>query len=150
MTHTEDRESTPTFAECIITLCDAGIRLTSQRRTILKWASQMADGFTIPQAVQALSTRGIGQATVYRTLGMLGELGLLREIVRAGTRQKRLRITSPRHHHAIVCDSCGKVEEFDTCGWALLSQLLKLQTGFQIRDHYLEVHGTCRKCQRAS
>ena len=127
----------------------AGIRLTNQRRTILEWVAGMASTFTISQAVEALKRHGIGQATVYRTLSILEKLGLLRKASVSGY-ENRFISSRPGHHHSIICDSCGAVEEFHNCGWSLLKELLSLQTGFDVHDHYLEVHGTCSACRKIS
>jgi Fur family peroxide stress response transcriptional regulator len=128
------------------TLRKAGVRITSQRRKILGWIIGMNQGFTVNGAVDAMIPHGIGQATVYRTISIMKELGLLRQI-RDPQYGSRLYCKIPGRHHAIICDGCGRVEEFDHCGWSLLKQLLNLQTGFEVHDHFLEVHGVCSQCR---
>ncbi len=128
---------------------DAGIRLTNQRIILLDWVIHQEQGFTMQQAIDAVQPHGIGQATVYRAIAVLEELGLLRKM--KDPRRGHLFIPSrPGHHHSIICDSCGRVEEFDTCGWQLLKELLCLQTGFDVHDHYLEVRGICALCKNKS
>jgi len=125
----------------------AGVRVTRQRRRFWEWASEQKRGFTISRALSAMKRLGIGQATVYRNTATLERLGLLRRIGN-GNRSERLYCCSqPGQHHSIVCASCGLVKEFDTCGWALLKELLRLQTGFEVQDHYMEVRGICPQCQ---
>lgn len=130
-------------------LKSAGVRLTQQRKRFWEWAAGQKRGFTIPQALDAMRGYGIGQATVYRNTATLERLGLLRRIGNGNRSDRVYCCSKPGHHHSIVCDRCGLVREFDTCGWALLRELLSLQTGFEIQDHYMEVRGICPECQAA-
>ncbi len=127
----------------------AGVRLTQQRRRFWEWAAGQKRGFTISQALSAMKRCGIGQATVYRNTTTLERLGLLRRIGNGNGSDRMYCCCKPGHHHSIVCASCGLVKEFDTCGWALLKELLSLQTGFEVEDHYMEVRGICPECQAA-
>jgi Fur family ferric uptake transcriptional regulator len=87
----------------------------------------------------------LGRATVYRTLELLTELGILRPIY-MGENTPRFIRTEGGHHH-LVCNDCGEVIEFDECMAGELSQTIQEQFGFEIGSHLLEFYGRCRQCK---
>lgn len=149
MGHTEADGCAGAQVEFQAVLKAAGVRLTEQRRRLWEWAARQKRGFTLSQAIRAMKRYGIGQATVYRNIATLEQLGLLRRIGNGNRSDRVYCCCKPGQHHSIVCARCGLVEEFDTCGWALLRELLSLQTGFDVQDHYMEVRGICPDCQTA-
>jgi Fur family ferric uptake transcriptional regulator len=89
-----------------------------------------------------------GLATVYRTLRKLADEGAL-DVLREDPVQLRYRACTPEHHHHLVCESCGKVEEIPECdvsGWAAR---VARRRGFRVRSHRAEILGECRECSRA-
>ncbi len=149
MEHAEEGGCAGAQVEFQAVLKSAGVRLTEQRKRLWDWASGQKRGFTISRALSAMKRYGIGQATVYRNIATLERLGLLRRIGNGNRSDRVYCCCNPGQHHSIVCDRCGLVKEFDTCGWALLKELLSLQTGFEVQDHYMEVRGICPECQAA-
>ena len=74
-----------------------GIPLTRQRRTIWEYFATAGRASTIPEAAEALRAQGIGQATVYRAVGLFTELGLLLS-VHVGVGQSLLYGATRRSH----------------------------------------------------
>ncbi len=128
-------------------LAAAGERLTGPRRTVWDALAGARQGFSAPELAAWLAGQGVGQATVYRTLELLERLGLVRLAALPGGRAGYLAVR-PGHSHALICDSCGEVQDFEACGWNVVGELIELKTGFKLQSHYLEVHGLCPRCQQ--
>jgi len=125
---------------------DSGARLTSQREQAWDVFRAHPAGLTITEAVGELETHGIGLSTVYRTVALFEEMGLLKRVHDVGG-EHRYVAGRPGHFHPLVCRSCGVVVEFEACGMEAIEQQLTRDTGFTIEGHEIEVHGTCPKCQ---
>jgi Fur family ferric uptake transcriptional regulator len=85
----------------------------------------------------------VGLVTVYRTLDLLGGLGIVRRLDLGDGARYEL---AEDHHHHMICESCGDISEFDEC--PLDPALLPLQSSeFEVRSHSLEVYGRCLACR---
>jgi Fur family ferric uptake transcriptional regulator len=85
----------------------------------------------------------VGTVTVYRTLDLFSELGLVRRLdLGYGPRYE----LAEDHHHHLICEDCGSVTEFEWCPVDLQS-LPRAGGGFEVRAHSLEVYGTCSACR---
>ena len=91
-------------------------------------------------------TPRIGLVTVYRTLNILAELGLICE-VRTGENTRSYIGSPPEHHGHLICSECDKVVDFTGCNLGELEQRLSRETGLAIDDHRLEFFGLCHDCQ---
>ncbi len=83
----------------------------------------------------------VGLVTVYRTIGLLGELGLVRRLELGDGSRYEL---AEDHHHHLICESCGSISEFEAC--PLDPDLLPPEE-FEVRSHSLEVYGRCSGCR---
>ena len=92
---------------------------------------------------------GIGLVTIYRTLEILAELGLICEVHTGGNCRSYLMRRPSEHHHHLICSDCGTVVDFTDCDLSRLEQRLHRETGFKIENHLLEFAGQCQNCQRA-
>ncbi|MEL7562987.1 Fur family transcriptional regulator [Dehalogenimonas sp. 4OHTPN] len=137
-----------TYEYCVFqALKAAGYKLTQQRRAIVG-AVLAADKSMTPQALYAAAAKKhpeIGLVTVYRTLALLDQLGLLCQFQPDGA-ARSFKAGSREHHHHLVCRGCGEVVDFGRCPLELKTVLEK-ETGFHITDHRLEFTGFCRECQ---
>jgi Fe2+ or Zn2+ uptake regulation protein len=124
-----------------------GIPFTRQRHRIWQYFSAADRAATIAEAADALRDDGVGQATVYRTVTLLSDLGLL---ARVQDRSGQICYTAPPigHSHPLICGACRRVVRFDGDGdVAALEQRLADVTGFSIYGHHLEVYGICPECR---
>jgi Fe2+ or Zn2+ uptake regulation protein len=122
-----------------------GLRFTPQREAVWHLFESDPAGFTISQATVTLGPRGIGQATVYRTIKALQELGFLKWVYHRGG-DRRFVASRPGHSHMLVCRSCSKAVEFGDCDLSVLEKLIAMQTGFAVEGHHLEFFGLCPEC----
>ena len=126
-----------------------GIPFTRQRRLIWDYFAGADRAATIGEAAHALRSDGVGQATVYRTVTLLSDLGLL---ARVQDRRGEICYTAPPigHSHPLICGVCRKVVRFDGDGDVKdLEARLAAETGFSIYGHHLEVYGICPACREA-
>jgi len=128
----------------------AGHRLTRPRWAVLQVLQSHGEHLSLAE-VLARGRKlypGLSRATVYRTLELLTELGLIRPIY-LGERGSRVVCVEGGHHH-MVCLECGAAIHFDDCLIQDYEQTLGERTGFQIRGHLLEFYGVCRQCRQRS
>ncbi len=133
--------------EIVMQLRRSGHKVTSQRITIIKSFIQSSELLTpsaLHQKVRQIDPE-IGEVTVYRTLNILSELGLICMI---HTHQNTHSYIShpPEHHDHLICSQCGRVVNFMDCNTADLEKRLSSETGFEISDHRLDFFGRCREC----
>jgi len=143
MKSSKDINTTQNLKQSLHTL---GQRFTNQRESIWQLFSTAPNGYTIHDAAAALKKKGIGHATVYRTVKTLQKLGRL-HWVHEKTGEHRFVARHASHSHMLACRSCGLVVEFESCNLTLLEKLLALETGYRIEGHELELYGLCPECR---
>lgn len=84
----------------------------------------------------------VGMVTVYRTLDLLTDLGIVRRMELGDGPRYEL---ADDHHHHMVCESCGDISEFDLCPLDPNKSFLE-SPGFKVRSHSVEVYGRCAAC----
>jgi Fur family ferric uptake transcriptional regulator len=133
--------------EVIARLRRSGHKLTPQRIAIIKMVIESKEHLTpgaLYEKVRQIDPE-IGEVTVYRTLNILSELGL---VCMVHTRENvHCYIGRPAgHHDHLICANCGKVIDFTNCNMSRLEERLSSETGFTIREHRLDFYGVCREC----
>ena len=143
-----DRQSADVAVETIADVFrQRNIPFTRQRRLVWEYFAGSDRAATIAEAADALRPAGVGQATVYRTVTLLTDLGLL---ARVQDRRGEIGFTAPPlgHSHPLVCGVCRRVVRFDGDGdLAGFEERLAADTGFAIYGHHLEVYGICPACR---
>jgi len=127
-----------------------GYKITPQRRTIINNIIDTHEHLT-PAAIYEKVCRenpGIGLVTIYRTLEMLTELGLICEMHAGGSCRSYLMRRPAEHHHHLICADCGRVIDFTDCDLGGLERRLAKATSFKINGHLLEFLGQCRSCRK--
>jgi len=133
-------------------LAARGIRMTAQRRAILKvieTASKHLDASQILRKAQVLDA-SVDRSTVYRTLDLLKRQGLVDELDLmhlTGEGHFYERKLSRDHIH-MACLRCGKITEFVSETFDSLKEQLERDCRFHIVVSRLEVGGYCSSCRR--
>jgi Fur family transcriptional regulator, peroxide stress response regulator len=83
-------------------------------------------------------------ATVYNNLRVFREVGLVKELT-YGDASSRFDYVTSDHYH-VICDECGKIVDFHYPGLDEVEQLASHVTGFKVRNHRMEIYGTCDNC----
>jgi Fur family ferric uptake transcriptional regulator len=124
------------------------LRLTEARAAIVEAALAREGHYPIEELIADLKKRGIrgSKATVYRTLPLLAEAGILEPAILAGE-TRSYETTFGRHHHDhLRCGRCGKVIEFEFEAFELLQRDVAAKYGFRLEAHHHELVGTCPEC----
>lgn len=127
-----------------------GYKLTKPRRAVLDVLHSVASHMTPEQVYEQARRKHkkLSLVTVYRTLALLHQLGLVQRVHLNDGCHSFARTDSTKgegHHHQVICQDCGRVEELADC--ALPLQKISAETGFQISQHRVEVMGRCPDCQ---
>lgn len=125
----------------------AGLKVTSARLNVLDVFHRNRKPLSIKNLVSAVKSQRIDQATVYRVVKSLLAVDLIRPVeLRHGHAHYEL-VDNTKHHHHMVCDNCGKVEDITVPGEAQLLARIQKTHQYQLRDHAVEMFGLCRNCQ---
>lgn len=89
----------------------------------------------------------IGQATVYRTLKLICESGIAREVKFDGKLTRYEHLYGHEHHDHLICLKCGKFEEVVNTDIEKLQEEVAKRNGFLLESHRLEMFGLCKKCR---
>ncbi len=127
-------------------LRERGYRLTPQRELILSAVEQLGHA-TPDDVVHAVrqKSQAVNISTVYRTLELLEDLGLVRHAHLSDRAPTYHSAAAPAHVH-LVCRTCGRLEEMSEDLVEPLTQGLSEQHGFVTDVGHLTIFGTCRAC----
>ena len=122
-------------------------RATRQRQAVSDLLSERSDFRSAQQIHAELRERGaaIGLATVYRNLALLVSLGEVDTLQREDG-ESLYRHCSQRHHHHLVCRSCGRTVEVAGPAVEAWANAVAAEHGFSDVSHTLELFGTCGPC----
>jgi len=124
-----------------------GVRATPRRLEVLGELAQERDDVTAQQLWSRLRERDsrAGLATVYRTLALLSEKGVIDSLSHHGT-ELCYRLCTDSHHHHLLCTNCHRVVEIEQCidGWI---DEVTSRHGFVVTDHRVEITGVCADCR---
>jgi len=101
----------------------------------------------IYRTVRSMDPR-VGYTTVYRTMKLLTECGLAREIDLADGITRYEHLFNHQHHDHMICMECGKSIEFYNEDIEALQDAASVQLGFKVQDHKLQIYGLCRNCRQ--
>ena len=138
-------------AERIYTLLkEAGYRVTKPRQAVCRVLLETPTPLSIEEIHAKLATRTINRVSIYRTVQLFCDLGVVRRLqFHEGFARYELADTFGSHHHHFVCDRCGRVEDIHTCPLAATEQAIVRHTHSRITSHSLEFYGLCGVCARA-
>ncbi len=130
-------------------LLRSGVKLTHQRLEIFREVARSLEHPNADQVLCAVRERmaTVSLDTVYRTLSLATELGLLSTL---GLRAETLRFdANTAQHHHYVCDGCGMTRDFECPPLDRLSLPPELLDFGTVESRQLEVRGLCLDCQTA-
>ena len=138
-----------THAETLATVRGSGRRVTLQRQIVLdviETAEKHLDAETIFQRAREKDSN-ISLATVYRTLAVLTEMGLVDRsyLARNHEREHYEPVGAPKHHH-FTCLDCHQVIEFQSPGLSQLIGQLQEELGVEVLHACICVEGYCSEC----
>ena len=124
--------------------------ITKQRDLVAQVVFLAEDHLSVEGIRRELKQRGepVGTATVYRTLDLLVESGLVRSHeFGEGFKRYEAMVEQSDHEH-LICEQCGRVVEFANERLERMLPTLADEHGFQHRRHKVEIYGVCRTCRQ--
>ncbi len=130
-------------------LKDRNLPVTHQRVTIAEAVFFSDSHLSVGDLERLLrsSSDRIGRATIYRTLEVMLEAGLVREHDFDEGFKRYEPVTEQGHHEHLICITCGKVVEFSSERLERMKVLIAEEYGFRHHHHRLEIYGVCHECQ---
>ena len=125
-----------------------GKRSTAQRQLLLEIIRRAEGHLDADELYQQARQRhpALSLSTVYRSLRLFKELGLVEEHQFDDAR-RHYEVKSRIRHHHLVCLGCGRVLEFQCPSAERLKSRLSREEGFRVADAEVRLVGYCSKCQ---
>jgi Fur family ferric uptake transcriptional regulator len=132
-------------------LAHKNLRITSQRQAIVDTVFGTDKHFTAEQLLEwsRQKDKSVSRATVYRTLPLLTESGLVREMDFG----KDYKFYDPNYadhpnHNHIICNDCEKIVEFESDKIEKLESEITRRLGFSIKAQRLQITGSCEELKK--
>lgn len=134
-----------TEQEIIETMSTSGLRITEQRKTMIRLFVEDKGYWTPKQVYKQMNEEyaGLSFDTVYRNLRLLCDIGILEQFVFEEGIKFRLHCADEHHHH-LICLECEKTYSIDFCPVDLVSDIPK---DFEVVRHKFELYGYCQQCK---
>jgi Fur family ferric uptake transcriptional regulator len=124
--------------------------MTRQRDLVAEMVLTSEEHQSVGTIQRRLRERGarVGTATVYRTLELLVESGLVKAHDFGEGFRRYEPMPTQTHHEHLICVRCGRVAEFSNERFDRMLPMIADEQGFQHQHHRVEIFGVCRDCQR--
>ena len=130
---------------------EKGLRKTVQRDAIIEAAFSTTEHYTADDLLGMVKKTepSVSRATVYRTLPLLTESGLVREMDFG----KDYKFYDPNYaehpnHSHIICQDCDKIVEFDSEKIERLESEISHKLGFEVKSQRLQITGRCQELKK--
>jgi len=137
-------------------LAERDLRMTSQRRAVFEKAMGTHQHFDADTLVREI-TKGMGdasqagaasRASVFRTLNLLVDAGLLKKVLAGDRKHFYERVIGHHGHDHITCVKCDRIIEFKDPSVQERLGLILEKAGFEERDPRIQIMGTCKYCTK--
>ena len=128
-----------------------GLKLTRSRMVVIDVLAATGEHLKVAEVhrrARQIDGR-VGLASVYRTMGLLAQMGLVKH-VHLDHRHRHYASITEDHSHHLVCTSCGLAVEFNDCRLEKVERTIARRTDFEIEGHCMEFFGRCAKCRHKS
>lgn len=128
------------------------LKQTKQRTIVVKEFLAMNRHLDAEELYASIRQAGhnIGLATIYRTLNLLREAGLVEQRLFADGRASYELLDPEVHHDHLICTNCGKIVEFEHKEIEKLQEQVARTHHFILSSHRLELYGLCANCNTAT
>ena len=146
----EDKSKISAKNKFTLYLNSKGLRKTPERYAILDKIFALNDHFDVEMLHEMLEQDSyhVCKATIYNTIGLLVECGLVRKhsFDNQHTKYEKVNNTNTNHHH-LICTECGKIKEVKDPDFSAYMNARKY-TAFTVNYFQLYVYGICNNCAR--
>ncbi len=132
-------------------LASKNLKFTEERQAILDCIFASHKHFEADELLVELrlNDKRISKATIYRTLALLVQSGLLREVIFGERHTHYEHIYGHEHHDHMICNKCGKIIEFVEYKIEKLQDDVCKRYKFKAESHRMQIHGLCEDCCKA-
>jgi Fe2+ or Zn2+ uptake regulation protein len=146
-----DNHSNDLTQEWLESLQAHGYRITDPRRAVVETIAssrRLLSPYNVFELARSRYPK-LGLVTVYRTVEKLEELGLIQRVHQPSGCQAFVAAFSG-HQHLLICQGCGRVEYFSGEHEKMDSLISAVGegSGYRVKDHWLQLFGTCSSCQK--
>ncbi|MBX2991352.1 MAG: transcriptional repressor [Bacteroidetes bacterium] len=126
------------------------LRATPERFAVLDAVLQSQGHFDVEALYYRLISNGVkvSKATVYNTLELLQECGLVSKYRFAENTSRYEKAFGRPHHHHMICLNCGDIIEFTSDRLERIQEEMAHGKGFEIQSTTIQIFGTCAKCTK--
>lgn len=130
-------------------LTDRGYRLTPQRLMVVAAIEDAHSHISAEEIYEQVIQRypQMNISTVYRTLELMKEQGLVTE-TDMGDGRVRYHCMGKGHHHHLVCQKCGRIIDVDESTMRPLWEEIGQSFDFKVDMKHMAIFGLCDRCQR--
>jgi Fur family transcriptional regulator, ferric uptake regulator len=130
-------------------LRERGLKYTGERRKVLQAVMRNDDHFEAEQLLLNMrqTHARVGKATVYRTLKLLVDCHIIREVHFSNKQVHYEHIYGQEPHDHLVCRRCGRIIEFDAAEVVRLRTMISAERGFVPISHRFQIIGMCESCE---
>lgn len=124
--------------------------VTRQRDLVAQVVFLSDEHLSVEEIIRRLKERGeaVGTATVYRTLEVLAESGLVRAHDFGEGFRRYEPMPAQTHHEHLICERCGRVVEFQNVQLERMLPMIADEHAYQHQRHRVEIYGVCGECRR--
>ncbi len=125
-------------------------KITKNRLDLIDVVANYKKHFEIEELVNYIQNtqKLASRATIYRTVKLLIDFGIIKEIIKQNNKTIYEFYASEEHHDHLVCTSCGAIIEFFNEDIEKLQEEICKEHKFLPTHHRLEIFGLCEKCQK--
>lgn len=126
------------------------LKYTTERKKVIEIVEALKEHFDAEEIYQRSikDQSNVSLATVYRTIPLLVQSGLIKEALRNREKVEYEKIYKKKKHDHLVCLCCGKVIEFYSENVVKLQEEVCNDIHFYPIEHHIEIKGYCEKCQK--
>lgn len=128
-----------------------GLKYTKQREVLLKCLYNNNIHVTPENLCSTIKELyphlNIGIATVYRTLNLLEDAGMVTSLS-FGAQGKKFELANKPHHDHMICKSCGEIIEFQNSNIEQTQIQIAQEHDFKLTGHLMQLYGICKDCDK--
>lgn len=127
----------------------SGYRLTRPRRAVVEALANSERALNAAEIFDIAREQypSLGLVSVYRTLEKLEELELIQRVHHPDGCQSFI-AGFTGHQHLLICQNCGRTQFFEGDDLDMLFERVTLKSGYEIKEHWLQLFGFCAECQK--
>jgi Fur family ferric uptake transcriptional regulator len=125
------------------------LKWTPEREAVLREALDTEGHFEAEDLAFRLRKKGsrVSKATVYRTLPLLVEAGLLKEVIHGEKHQHFEHVHEGERHDHMICLKCGAIVEFRNESLRRIEKKICEENHFKPHKVVIEIFGYCKNCR---